>query len=126
MVLAERGKAEEARSALNEAVERYDGLGAAWDIGRAERRLRVLGIRRGVHGARPHRAAFGWEALTPTELKIAEQIAQGQSTPKIAEGMFLSRRTVQTHISHILTKLGVRSRVDIAREAFRQGAGGVP
>jgi DNA-binding NarL/FixJ family response regulator len=33
----------------------------------------------------------------------------------------LSRRTVQTHISHILTKLGARSRVEIAREAFRRG-----
>jgi DNA-binding CsgD family transcriptional regulator len=121
VVLAEREQADDARKALNEAVERYTRLGAVWDIGRAERRLRGLGIRRGVHGPRPARAAFGWDALTPTELKIAGQVAQGQSTPKIAEGMYLSRRTVQTHISHILTKLGARSRVEIAREAFRHG-----
>ncbi len=126
VVLADRGQADEARNVLNEAAGGYDSLGAAWDISRAERRLRALGIRRGVHGRRPRRAAFGWEALTPTELKIADHIAQGQSTPKIAEGMFLSRRTVQTHISHILNKLGVHSRVDIAREAFRRGAGRVP
>jgi DNA-binding CsgD family transcriptional regulator len=125
VVLADRGKADEARNVFNEAVDGYDSLGAAWDIGRAERRLRALGIRRGVHGPRPRRAAFGWEALTPTELKIADQIAQGQSTPKIAQDMFLSRRTVQTHISHILNKIGARSRVDIAREAFRRGMDGV-
>ena len=39
----------------------------------------------------------------------------------IARGMFLSRRTVQTYISHILAKLGAKGRVDIAREALRQG-----
>jgi DNA-binding CsgD family transcriptional regulator len=123
VVLADRGKADEARTVLNEAVDSYSSLGAAWDIGRAERRLRALGVRRGVHGPRRHRATFGWESLTPTELKIVEQVAQGLSTPKIAEAMFLSRRTVQTHISHVLNKLGVRSRVDIAVEAHRHAAG---
>ena len=48
-------------------------------------------------------------------------VAGGASTPDIARGMLLSRRTVQTHISHILTKLGARGRVDIVREALRQG-----
>jgi len=48
-------------------------------------------------------------------------IAGGLSTPDIARGMFLSRRTVQTHISHILAKLGAKGRVDIVREALRQG-----
>jgi DNA-binding CsgD family transcriptional regulator len=48
-------------------------------------------------------------------------VAGGAATPDIARGMFLSRRTVQTHISHILTKLGAKGRVDIVREALRQG-----
>jgi DNA-binding CsgD family transcriptional regulator len=125
-VLAARGRADEAKHVLNEAIDGYETLGAAWDIGRAERRLRALGIRRGVQGPRPRHAAFGWEALTPTELKIADHIAQGLSTPKIAQGMFLSRRTVQTHISHILRKIDARSRVDIAREVYRRGTGAVP
>ena len=43
------------------------------------------------------------------------------STPDIAPGLYLSRRTVQTYISRILTKLQAKSRVDIVREAFRQG-----
>ena len=125
VVLADRGEADESRAVLNEAVDRYGDLGAVWDMGRAERRLRALGVRRGVRSPRSRRAAFGWEALTPTELKIANHIAQGHSTPKIAEVMYLSRRTVQTHISHILTKLDARSRVEIAREAFRRGADGI-
>ena len=121
VVLAERGQNDEARVTLHEAVGLYDGLQAAWDIRRADSRLRPYGIRRGVRGRRGPRAASGWEALTPTEVRIATMVAEGAATPDIARGMFLSRRTVQTHISHILTKLGARGRVDIVREALRQG-----
>jgi hypothetical protein len=53
-------------------------------------------------------------------------VAGGAATPDIAHGMFLSRRTVQTHISHILTKLGAKGRVDIVREALRQGISAPP
>jgi DNA-binding CsgD family transcriptional regulator len=74
-----------------------------------------------VRGRRAPRADFGWEALTPTEVKIAALVARGDSTSDIARGMFLSRRTVQTYISHILVKLEVKSRVDIVREAVRRG-----
>ncbi len=121
VVLAHRGQDDEARVSLHEAVSLYDGLQATWDIRRADSRLRPYGIRRGVRGRRGPRATSGWEALTPTEVKIAAMIAGGASTPDIARGMFLSRRTVQTHISHILGKLGVKGRVDIVREALRQG-----
>jgi DNA-binding CsgD family transcriptional regulator/tetratricopeptide (TPR) repeat protein len=121
VVLAERGQKDEARINLHEAVGLYDGLQAAWDIRRADSRLRPYGIRRGVRSRRGPRATSGWEALTPTEVRIAAMVAGGAATPDIARGMFLSRRTVQTHISHILTKLGARGRVDIVREALRQG-----
>ncbi len=120
-VLAERGQHEEARTALNEAVSLYEGLNARWDIRRADSRLRPYGIRRGVRGPRGPRAASGWAALTPTEVKIAALVARGDSTSEIARGMFLSRRTVQTYISHILAKLGAKGRVEIVREALRQG-----
>jgi DNA-binding CsgD family transcriptional regulator len=120
-VLAQRGRDDEARVTLHEAVSLYDGLQAAWDIRRADSRLRPYGIRRGVRARRGPRAASGWAALTPTELKIATMVAGGASTPDIARGMLLSRRTVQTHISHILSKLGAKGRADIIREALRQG-----
>jgi DNA-binding CsgD family transcriptional regulator len=99
----------------------YEGLNATWDIRRAEGRLRPYGIRRGGHGRRRQRAASGWEALTPTEIKIAGLVAAGRSNPNIAAEMFLSRNTVQTHISHMLTKLGATSRVEIVREALHHG-----
>ncbi|HEV2255337.1 MAG TPA: helix-turn-helix transcriptional regulator, partial [Streptosporangiaceae bacterium] len=121
-VLAERGERDEARAALDEAVRLYQGLNARWDIRRADSRLRPFGIRRGVRGPRERRATSGWGALTPTEVTIAALIARGDSTSEIARGMFLSRRTVQTYISHILAKLGAKSRVEIVREALRHGA----
>jgi DNA-binding CsgD family transcriptional regulator len=120
-VLAGRGREDEARTALNEAVQLYEGLHAHWDIRRAEGRLRSRGIRRGVRGPRSRRASSGWEALTPTEVKIASLVARGDSTSDIATGMFLSRRTVQTYISRILAKLGAKGRVEIVHEVLRQG-----
>jgi DNA-binding CsgD family transcriptional regulator len=54
-------------------------------------------------------------------MKIATMIAEGDSTSDIARSLFLSRRTVQNHISHILTKLGAKRRGEIIREALRQG-----
>jgi DNA-binding CsgD family transcriptional regulator len=64
------------------------------------------------------RPASGWAALTPTEAKVASLVAEGRSNPDIAAELFLSRNTVQTHVSHILAKLGVRSRTEIVRAAL--------
>jgi DNA-binding CsgD family transcriptional regulator len=68
----------------------------------------------------PHRRhpASGWEALTPTEIRVAYLVADGRSNPDIAGELFLSRNTVQTHVSHILAKLGARSRAEIMRAAL--------
>lgn len=112
----------EARSALAAALDLYDRLDATWDASRARARLREAGIR----SRRPvltQRAKTGWEALTDTERKVAELVAEGYSNPDIAARMFISRRTVQSHVSSILTKLNVTSRVELAVTASRQGAG---
>jgi len=76
-------------------------------------------VRRGRRSGRV-RPGTGWEALTPAEVKIALLVAEGSSNPEIADLLFLSPRTVQTHVSHILAKLGLRSRSEIAREAARR------
>jgi DNA-binding CsgD family transcriptional regulator len=120
-VLAERGRPDAAKAALNEAVSLAEDLEARWDIRRADGRLRAHGIRRGARGPREPRPASGWAALTPTELKVAVLVTRGDSTSDIARGMFLSPRTVQTYISRILAKLGAKGRADIVREALRQG-----
>lgn len=116
---AEQGDTTAARAAYRQAIGIYSDLGAAWDIMRADARLRRHKIRRGGPGAR-RRPTEGWDALTPTEQKIARLIADGLSNPDIASKLFLSRNTVQTHVSHILTKLNARSRIQIAR-AFPGG-----
>jgi DNA-binding NarL/FixJ family response regulator len=119
---ARRGDTAAAHAAHMAAIEVYTQLGAAWDILRADSRLRTLGIRRGSRGPR-RRAASGWVALTPIELKVAELVAEGRSNPDIAAELLLSRRTVQSHVSHILAKLGGRSRLDIARSAVAARVG---
>ncbi|RSS60841.1 helix-turn-helix transcriptional regulator [Streptomyces sp. WAC06614] len=111
-----------ARQALADAVGAYEGLGAVCDAARADARLRRLGVRRGSRGAR-RQARHGWEALTPAELRVARLLAEGRSNPEIAAALFLSRRTVQTHVSHILGKLQVRTRAQVAAQAARAGFG---
>jgi len=106
----------QARDAFTSAVEVYTTLGAAADIARLQARFRAHGIRRGPH-AKHRRARSGWDSLTATEIKIAAFVEEGLSNPEIAARLLLSRRTVATHVSHILKKLDVHSRIDIARES---------
>jgi len=106
----------QARAAFTRAVEIYASLGAAADVARLQTRFRAHGIRRGPH-SKHRQARSGWDSLTPTETKIAALVEGGLSNPEIAARLFLSRRTVATHVSHILKKLDVHSRIDIAREA---------
>jgi DNA-binding CsgD family transcriptional regulator len=111
-----------ARAAFTQAVEIYGSLGAATDVARVQARFRAHGIRRGPH-AKHRQARSGWESLTPTEIKVAELVQAGLSNPEIGARLFLSRRTVGTHVSHILKKLNVHSRTDIAREAALRRVG---
>jgi DNA-binding NarL/FixJ family response regulator len=59
-------------------------------------------------------------ALTETEQKVAALLAEGLSNPDIAARMFTSRRTVQYHVSNILAKLGLSSRVELATLVARR------
>jgi DNA-binding CsgD family transcriptional regulator len=110
------GDRDQAREAFTRAVEAYTALGAAADVARVQAAFRAHGIRRGPH-SKHRRASSGWDSLTPTETKIAAFVGEGLSNPEIAARLLLSRRTVATHVSHILKKLGVSSRTDIARES---------
>ena len=111
---AAAGDVARARCALAEAVRAYSGLAAQWDVRRADARLRALGVRRGPRSAH-RRESTGWAALTPGERRVAGLVGQGWSNPDIAAELFLSRRTVQTHVSNILAKLQLRSRTEVAR-----------
>jgi DNA-binding CsgD family transcriptional regulator/tetratricopeptide (TPR) repeat protein len=115
---AGHGELTAARTALGKALVLYHGLGARWDARRATTRLSAAGVRAPSirYQTRP---ATGWDALTPTELRVAHLVAKGLSNRDIAAELFLSRNTAQTHVSHILAKLRGRSRADIMREALR-------
>jgi DNA-binding CsgD family transcriptional regulator len=110
------GERSQARAAFTQAVEVYMGLGAAADAARLQAVFRAHGIRRGPR-VKHRQARNGWDSLTPTEMKIAAFVEDGLSNPEIAGRLLLSRRTVATHVSHILKKLDVHSRTDIARES---------
>jgi DNA-binding NarL/FixJ family response regulator len=75
-----------------------------------------------VRGPR-RRPKTGWDALTGTERVVAGLVSEGLSNPAIAGRMFLSRRTVQGHVSAILGKLGVTSRVELATLVAQRSAG---
>lgn len=111
LLLARAGRNAEARSAVDTAIELYSELGAHRDIARAEALLREYGIRRVRVRKRPK---SGWDALTPTENKVVKLVAQGRSNTEIAGRLCLSHRTVQTHVSNILAKLDLQSRLQVA------------
>lgn len=113
------GQSAAARQALARAAVAYTGLNARWDIRRLTARLRPYGIRPGRRTSST-RPAEGWDALTPGELRIASLVASGQSNPDIAAALHLSRNTVQTHVSHILAKLGARSRAEVVSESLKR------
>jgi DNA-binding CsgD family transcriptional regulator len=113
---AAAGDRDRAGAALGAALAGYQRMGAAPDRDRALARARALGVRRGSREA--HRDAdFGWESLTVTENRIAALVRDGLTNREIGSRLFVSPRTVQTHVSHILQKTGLRSRVEIARFA---------
>jgi len=70
---------------------------------------------RGERGRPP----IGWLSLTPAERDVARLVAEGLANKDIAARLFVSPRTVQTHLTHVYGKLGIASRVQLAREASR-------
>jgi len=101
------------RSAMGDAV-----FGQAWAEGAAlalDDAVTYALRGRGVRG----RPAVGWVSLTPTEREVARLIAEGLANKDIAARLFVSPRTVQSHLTHIYGKLGITSRVHLAQQAVR-------
>jgi len=108
-----RSDREAATAALREAGAMAERMGALTEQHRAEQALRGLGVRTWRRG-RAGGAAYGMERLTLREREIARLIAGGASNPEIARSLFLSRKTVEHHVSNVLAKLGLRNRAEVA------------
>lgn len=65
------------------------------------------------------RPTTGWDALTPTELDVVRQVRAGLTNRDVAARLLMSPRTVQTHLTHVYTKLGLASRLQLVQEAER-------
>ena len=83
---------------------------------RPDAELRALGVRTGARGRR-RRPVTGWKSLTPTEQTVAGLVADGLANGEVASRLYVSKRTVETHISRLYVKLQVDSRVAIANIA---------
>jgi DNA-binding CsgD family transcriptional regulator len=106
---------EAAIDALGRSLALYAELGATWDARRARSSLRELGVRRRLIAAGPE--TNGWAALTTSELTVARLVAEGLTNREVAERLFVSPHTVSSHLRHVFTKLGITSRVELARVA---------
>ncbi|GIH46763.1 Tetratricopeptide repeat-containing protein [Microbispora rosea] len=108
-----------ARENLRAAAEVFDSCGARALKARTERELRRLGVRVGggaTTAAGGEAARFG---LSPRELEVALLVAEGLTNQQVAQRLFLSVRTVETHLSRIFAKLEVTSRVGVATALTR-------
>jgi DNA-binding CsgD family transcriptional regulator len=66
-------------------------------------------------GARPRRApASGRDALTPSELRVAEMAATGQTNRQVAQRLFVTQKTVEAHLARAFRKLSIESRAQLA------------
>ncbi len=66
------------------------------------------------------RPASGWASITPAEHDVVRLVSEGLANKGIATRLFISPRTVQTHLTHVYTKLDLASRVQLVQEAARQ------
>jgi DNA-binding CsgD family transcriptional regulator len=118
------GRANGSPALMGEALDLYQRFGARRDAARTISGLRGLGVRLGQRGVRS-RPSSGWRSLTPTERRVAELVSEGLLYKEIGTRLFVSRRTVETHVMHLFTKLAVASRVELAR-MVRQHVGENP
>jgi DNA-binding CsgD family transcriptional regulator len=103
----------QAAEILRGAAALADEAGSSTQRGIAEQRLRALGVRT-WRRARSPTGTEPLSCLTEREREVARLAAAGSSNPEIAKALFVSRKTVERHVSNVLGKLGVRNRTELA------------
>ncbi len=104
-------------TALRNTMSQSD-FDAAWAEGAALTTEEAIAYAQRGRGERK-RPSTGWASLTPAELDVVRLVSEGLGNKDIAAKLFISPRTVETHLTHVYTKLGLSSRVQLAQEAGR-------
>jgi DNA-binding CsgD family transcriptional regulator len=115
--LRRSGRASDARAPLREGMDLAHRCGAVPLTTRAHDELAASGVRR-----RPRTMLRGVEALTPSELRIAELAATGRTNREIAQSLFITRKTVEMHLHNAYRKLDIDSRAEL-QDALTRHAG---
>src|SRR5262249_24830042 len=102
-----------AREALRQAYETFSRAGAAGFAGRASRELTATGetVRK--------RTVDSLTELTAQEAEVARLARDGLTNPEIAAQLFISPRTVERHLGHVVAKLGIPSRKDLRNHTLQ-------
>ena len=104
-------------AALRDAMGEND-FDSAWAEGAALSTEEAIAYAQRGRGQRK-RPTSGWASLTPTERDVVRLVSEGLTNNDIATRLFVSPRTVQTHLTHVYAKLGLTSRVQLVQEAAR-------
>ena len=104
-------------AALRDAMGEKD-FDSAWAEGAAMSTEEAIAYAQRGRGERK-RPTSGWGALTPTERDVVRLVSEGLGNKDIATRLFVSPRTVQSHLTHVYTKLGLTSRVQLVQEGAR-------
>jgi DNA-binding CsgD family transcriptional regulator len=118
-ILARRGQRAEAQRSLERCVAMCGDLQLAAVIERSTRGLAGLGVDI-KRAPASRRALSGWASLTSTEKRIARLVAVGGNNRDVAEALFISRRTVESHLYRIFAKLDITNRTALAAIALRE------
>ncbi len=120
--LAAAGERTDAIAELREAERALDGFGSVRPRDEVRRELRKLGARSEPRG--PAKAGdSGLGSLTKRELEIAQMVTDRRTNREIAAALFLSDKTIESHLRNVFMKLGVSSRTEVARTIEREGVG---
>ncbi|MFV2019988.1 helix-turn-helix transcriptional regulator [Micromonospora sp. LOL_023] len=115
---------DEAVRLVEQALSTYLSCNAARDAARAQQALRELGVRRRQR-QQATVGSQGWDSLTTSELRVVRLVAEGLTNRQVAAQLFVSPHTVDSHLRHSFSKLGVTSRVELTRQVLLHDQGGL-